>query len=200
MKYKSLIIIFSCIFSLNLKAQFCATDMISLFERSPGDVYLSLHGGLRYDDDFLPKAYFGINPQIMLSPYVGLNYSFGFGKDYGHIPFFGGGAWSSLAASLDSDDAVCILVLLALMPEGFSFHIPINNQLKISPYINFMGSERLKNTYGDFTDTFRGSYNFGAQLMYNVDGTIVSPFIELGGLFSAPVKNWRTGMSIGWIL
>ena len=185
---------------ININAQdLCVTSLFNSLE--DGNVYLSIQGGTRFTDQYLPEPYFSINPQILVSEYVGLNYSFGFGKNYGHIPFFGAGLWGSIAADFSSgDDALCVLLLLALLPEGFTFYIPVKENVKLSPYVNFMGSERLKGEFGDFTDSFRGSYNIGTQLMYNSNNTIISPYIEFSGLFQAPVNGTRLGLSLGWIL
>lgn len=195
-------LILTCLFIpflFHLKAQeLCVSSLFNTFEG--GNVYLSLKGGTRFTTQHLPQTYFSINSQVLVSEYVGLNYSFGIGKNYGHIPFFGAGFWGSLAADIASDDdALCVILLLALLPEGFTFYIPLKENLKFSPYVNFMGSERLKGEYGDYTNTFRGAYTFGTQIMYDSNGTIISPYIEFSGLYMVPVNGLRLGVSLGRI-
>ena len=197
---KFLFLVLPLAFSFTIKAQdLCVTSLFNTLEG--GDVYLSFQGGTRFTDEYLPQPYFSINPQILINEYVGLNYSFGFGKNYSHIPFFGAGFWGTLTTDLSSgDDLVCALLVLALLPEGFTFYIPLKENIKLSPYVNFMGSERLKGEYGEFTNTYRGAYNFGTHIMYSANSTVISPYIEFSGLFQAPVTSLRLGMSLGWIL
>ena len=176
----------------------CITSLYPSIEN--GNVFLTIHNGIKKDENERLQAFYGFNPQVMVSEFVGLNYNFNFGKGYGRLPFFASNFWSEMILTTDDDGILCALFVLALIPEGVTFHIPITSNLKIAPYINFMGSELHKGAYEGNTKSFRGSYNIGSSFLYNFNNTIIAPFVEFGGLYNYSVNGIRTGLALGWVL
>lgn len=205
---KHLSLLFGLLLTLQLQtinAQ-CITDVATSYaDNENASMYFHLQGGGLAIDPAESRAYFGISARILMSEYFSLNYSINFGKGYGHLPVFGGGFLSgAFASSLDSDEGACLALLLILLPEGFSLHLPISERVKLSPYINFMGSEYYNNIglESSATSSPRGAYNLGTYLdiNWNDNGLIISPFAEYGGLYNFPVKNLRAGIAIGFFI
>ena len=54
--------------------------------------------------------------------------------------------------------------------------------------------------YGESAQSFRGAYNIGAFIDFNLNGLLFSPFVEYGGLYRYKVQNLRFGGAVGFIL
>ena len=197
MKMKKILFAFLFVLFSHSKAQeLCVTSLIP----SEASVLVSLQVGGIQLNAFDSQLYLGLNVRVMLSDFFSLNYNFNFGKGFTHLPVFGGEFWAASNLGAQNND-LCVILFLMALPEGFSFHIPVHEKATISPYVNVLGTEIFgSGYYGESAQFYRGAYNVGTFVVFNLNGLLLSPFVEYGGLYKYNVRNFRFGGAIGFIL
>lgn len=131
---------------------------------------------------------FSVGGEWMVKKWLGLNYNFDLVFRNDNIfqahssaglivgpPLIGLGIISWLAAGDDNGDGnkdanlgglgIIGGILLIVLPEGVSFHVPINYNLDFAPYVNIFGVDWMKNKNTD-NNYFRYAATFGTKLTY----------------------------------
>ncbi len=88
------------------------------------------------------------------------------GKFYGHFPL---GAFIGIYFLANSDGGsnellTTLAVLSFIAPEGVSYNIPLNDKMKVSPYLNFNSIEFYHNDKDE--ERVMPSFGFGTRVSY----------------------------------
>ncbi|MFY7943008.1 MAG: hypothetical protein ACOVNZ_00420 [Crocinitomicaceae bacterium] len=155
----------------------------------------------------------GISAEYMLFKNLGLNYNFEFqhrSDNYNHLHgsigslggpvIFALGAAAGLAnLGTNSNSNIGLWgmlagVLVAVMPEGISYHVPIGYKGDIAPYANFLGFDWVRNREIGYSE-FKYACSFGVRGTYLVHERITAlGFVETRKC--APT-GWGIGAGIG---
>lgn len=148
----------------------------------------------------------GINAEVFVHENFSLNYRFAFtptgGGTFFHFNSGWVGSWNLASIAIDAiteedDDTdlesslfVAALVLFAL-PEGVSFHIPVNENATLSPFINPLGMEIID-------DTGYMTFELGLKLtsIFN-ENFCVSPYFSYKTLYYNNRSGFAAGFAIG---
>jgi hypothetical protein len=118
---------------------------------------------------------YGINASYFVTDRWTIDYSLA----YTYVPFgvsyfklYGGAALAGYAASYTTQSVHNngywgILLLTLAIPEGVSYHIPVNDQTTISPYINLLTVD-LSNKYWRMANTAGVRLNLVLNNVFNV--------------------------------
>ena len=153
-----------------------------------GEGYLSIKGGYINIDDFTPRAYGGIEFDLLAWEKVGIHYSLLFGDNYFHMPIapIGGFLLGAIIAGSEDEDGenrlgvgLVVGLLTAIIPEGISFNIKVNDQIAFAPYISPLQFEYIRNDSKTKDDSFAGGaiglrfhhYYYNSQFR-------ISPYME----------------------
>ena len=132
-------------------------------------MFLGPRVGYLMINDYEARPYYGLDFEVMASDRIGLHYSVLFGAGYFHMPIgpmagvVTGGLVMTLGvnAADDIDDLGAALgiggvvfLLTAAIPESVHFHIPINKEITLVPYVSPLQLEFVRATRGE--DTFMG--------------------------------------------
>jgi hypothetical protein len=142
---------------------------------------------------------YSISGEYFVNPYIGLNYNFdlmfrsdGLRQFHTSIGALAGPPLILIgivsAASNDDDDlnssfnlgplGIALGILILAAPDGVSFHIPLSYKWDLSPYVNVLGLDYVRNrNTGDHK--FKYAMSFGVKGSYLVvDRFTFSTFVE----------------------
>ena len=155
-------------------------------------------------DYFTPRAYGGIEFDLLAWEKVGIHYSLLFGDNYFHMPIapIGGFLLGAFIAGSEDDDGenrlgvgLVVGLLTSIIPEGISLNIKVNDQIAFAPYISPLQFEYIRNDSKTKDDTFAGG---GIGLRYHHysynQKFRISPYIEYKIHYN---KNTHPGISAG---
>jgi hypothetical protein len=147
---------------------------------------------------------YGLAVDWFVADWCSLQYSFAIGntskrKFYANVPL---GAWISGVplrgfVSTWDDSYLFLLFLTMLLPEGANFHIPVNEQFKISPFVYPLGmyyEESAENNNGRFI----GGLSTGLRFNVFKDNFSFSPYAGVRTLYQRD-SGWGllVGLSVG---
>jgi hypothetical protein len=152
------------------------------------------HFSTKYSSGSIDSALynnFSLNFEVIVHNNIGLNYNFDllFRNDNVHqihapMGLIGGPLLmlAGLASGSDSTSSggglVLLGVLLLVLPDGVSFHIPAGYQWDISPYANLLGIDFIKNRTSN-ENWIKYACSFGARVNYVLkDKYTFSGFLE----------------------
>jgi len=181
---KNTVLLLICIFFLGeASAQF-----------DDGDIIISGSRARLFYGDFNSFNDVSADIQYFVHDNVSLNYSIAINGNYFHVPASIPIVAVALYCGVTAD--VEFLYLL-LIPEGVSYHIPINESFGFSPYINPLGFE-----YMEYPEGGNAWYMTGAAgIRFNAllyDRFYISPFTEYKVNYANSDYGLRTGVSAGY--
>lgn len=113
-----------------------------------------------------------------------------------------------LAFSGDNDggeyslsDLAVMAALVLLSTEHFSYHIPVNSSMDLSPYVSLL---RLENTYrrGKLPEPdmneFQAGFGVGLELNKYFNRFLLSPYIEYNRAYSTRAPGFNAGVYFGY--
>ena len=152
-----------------------------------GTGYVAVKGGYLNINDYAPRGYGGLELDILAGEKVGIHYSILFGQKYFHMPLapFGGVFVGFAIANNTKEDSTStgkiglgalIGILTAIIPEGISYNIELNDHAGLAPYISPLQFEYLKSSG---QDSFAGGAIGIRYHQYVNDNTMrISPSVE----------------------
>lgn len=177
--------------------------------------YGKLSGGIIDSSGYING---GISAEYIIFKRFGLNYNLEFQKrtdNYAHIhasvgslagpPLIIFGLISGLAnSSSDVTNSGSIFqlgylgtlvgILITVLPDGVSYHIPIGYKWDVSPYANVLGFDWIRNRKIDYSE-FKYSCSFGVKGSYLLNDRMTAiGFIETR---KAAPTGWGIGAGIG---
>jgi hypothetical protein len=118
---------------------------------------------------------YGIQASYFATDRLSLDYSL----SYVYVPFgtsyfklYGGAALAGYGTTLTTQSVYNngywgLLLLTLIIPEGVSYHIPVNNQMTISPYLNLLTVD-ISNQYWRMSNTAGVRFNLVLNETFNV--------------------------------
>ncbi len=183
----------------------CPFTSIAQFEQ--GDFVLSATAAETNYNDFALKTSYGLDMQYFVDDNVSLNYSFRLGERYAHVPAAAPASAIMLFIAFTTANngdtevenkltgwGIISGIALALVPEGVSFHLRVNDHLAVSPYINPLGLEWIREEGVGGRDTWLGG-SAGAKGNLILGDFVVAPYGEYKKLYGRK-GNWGTGAGI----
>lgn len=189
MKSSVLAAILFCVFAFTAKGQLTQHDANLSLKYSYGTVDTTRYNNI------------GFQAEFFVNDYIGLNYNFDFiyrddAVRQHHVPMgLIGGPFLigvGIANMVDGDSttkgglAIVGLLVLAL-PDGISFHIPVNDFWDISPYANLVGIDFIKNRETNYKSV-KYAMSTGVKFTYTANNLVT---------FSAFAETRKTG-GIPW--
>jgi len=163
------------------------------------------YGRLHFEDNPDINTY-GVDMQYFLTDYISLNSNFNFGKGFFHMPILTY-IFADVIMSDFSDVDEYDWYSLIFFTEGVSFHLNINDNFTISPYINPLGLEYIYFPQGSdaykFESTNNMSIAFTSGIRFNAvldDYIMLSPYVEYKKLWFSDVSGYAIGMTAGFCL
>ncbi len=154
------------------------------------ETFLGARFGHLEMDNYDARNYGGLELDVQFANNFGIQYSLLSGKNYFHMPmgpavglFLGLAIANPTPLNDSTNDRVGLGVLLglltAIIPESFSYTIPLNDQFSISPYISPFQLEFIKNEGVEDGDWHAG-LGAGArvQMYFNEHKFRLSPYFE----------------------
>ena len=153
----------------------------------------------------------GIKMQLFLGKRFSIDGDLVFGRDYVHL---GPGliglplgllAWSSENGALFGDDGsltefLFSLAAIALSFEHISYHIPVENNLDIAPYVSLL-RYKYAYEYGNYSDPdFIGeqlSFATGVQINNYFGRFVLSPYAEYNIGYKDHISGYNIGIYCG---
>ena len=158
----------------------------------------------------------GLSAELVLSKKIGLNYNLefqnrsdGYNHIHGSIGSVGGpvifalGAAKAISNTVDVDSTnsfrigtigMLAGVLVFIIPDGMSYHVPIGYKGDVSPYFNFLGFDWIRNRQNGYNE-FKYSCSFGIRGSYLFSDRLTGiGFVETRKC--APT-GWGIGVGIG---
>jgi hypothetical protein len=158
----------------------------------------------------------GLTAEYMLFKRVSLNYNLEYQRrtdKYSHLHgsigsvggpvIFGLGLAAGLANTADEDSTnnngigvkgMLLGLLVMLLPDGFSYHIPLGYKWDISPYANILGFDWIRNKEIGYSE-FKYSCSFGVRGTYLINDRLTANcFLETR---KAAPTGWGIGAGIG---
>lgn len=167
--------------------------------------------GLAHQTQLLGKStafenIYGINASYFLTDRWSMEYSISyvvdpFGPNY--FKLYGGGAVAGFGAIYASnnnfDDGYWALLLLtAVIPEGVSYHIPINDNVAISPYVNLLTVD-LSSTYWRMSNTLGARVNLVVKDKLNLAPFAYTTVQYRGNSVGGSVGGFGVGATARWV-
>ncbi len=162
--------------------------LISSAQFEKKNFVLSATGAQIEYDSFTPRNAYGLDLQYFVSDHVSLNYNLKFGERYVHLPAGAPVAVVALvmavASANDGSGGLFVAggLLAALLPEGVSFHANVNQNVVISPYINPLGFEWIKNANAGGRDTWLTG-SAGTKVNFLLGDFVIAPYGEYKMLY-----------------
>lgn len=170
------------------------------------EVYIGARVGRLAIEDYTPRMYGGLDIDVQFENNFGIQYSLLGGKGYFHMPLgapIGVALGIIISSARNNNDSsrigfgVLIGVLTAIIPESFSYNIPIHEGLSIAPYVSPLQFEFLKN--GVEKGTWYAGGGAGLRLhIYSNDRRVrLTPYVEYKIHYASNIHN---GLSFGGCL
>lgn len=196
-----------------MKLTLCSLFLFCLLA-TPAQAQLTSHDAnlsLKYSLGKVDSAQynnFGFQAEFFVNKYIGLNYNFdfiyrndNFRQHHTPLGLIGGPILIGLGVTkmIDGDSTtrggMAIVGLLVLVvPDGVSFHIPVNPSWDISPYANLVGIDFIKNRETN-EKSIKYAMSFGSKFTYTANNFITfSAFAETRKTASVP---WALGAGVG---
>ena len=156
-----------------------------------------------YYQDYTQKQGYGFDFQLFVADNFSFNSNFYFGENYVHVPL---GVAAIILAAMSGDCAGCAnisisddyaaIVFFAMLSEGVSFYINIDDNFYISPYLNPLGFDYMfEKNYDIQRFLFTGSaglkFNYSTGYKF-----IISPFIECKTIYGHREPGFGFGISL----
>jgi hypothetical protein len=160
------------------------------------------------------SAYYGgsLGARWLVSERIGLRYNFDVlqlnnNTRHVHTPMglVGGPILlaSGIARTIDGDSTtrggfgIVSGILLLILPEGLSYHLPIGSHLEISPYANVLGIDFIRDKNNN-SSRVKYACSFGVQLTaLTFSNLTVQGFVETRKAASVP-WGFGAGVGLGW--
>ena len=168
-----------------------------------GTSYVAIKGGYLNINDYAPRGYGGLELDLLVGEKVGIHYSLLFGEKYFHMPLapFGGVFVGLAIANKTKDDSTStskiglgalIGILTAIIPEGISYNIKLNETSGLAPYISPLQFEYIKSVGQD--SYAGGAIGLRYHQYFSDNSFRISPSIEYKIHYSSPAHG---GLSAG---
>ncbi len=156
-----------------------------------------------YEDNMNFIGY-GFHMSFPVGEHLGLNYKFMLGNNSERSFFLHSnmGSYVSvllLTTSGNVNNIGYLAVILLIVPEGVSFHIPITRNFRLTPFINPLGVDYWHDRYSS-KDYTKGSFDIGIKPTFVMfDKVMVAPSLGYKLLYSKDhEKGIELGISIGY--
>ncbi len=167
--------------------------------------------GLAHQTQLLGKStafenIYGISASYFLTNRWSLEYSVSYAVDpFGpnYFKVYAGGAVAGFGAVYASnnnfDNSYCALLLISsVIPEGVSYHIPINDNVAISPYVNLLTVD-LSSSYWRMSNTFGARLNLVVKEKLNVAPFAFTTVQYRGNSIGGSVGGFGAGAMARWV-
>ena len=94
-------------------------------------------------------------------------------------------------------------IVMLLSAEHMAYHIPVYDNLEISPYVSFLRMKQFSNVESqEHPDGYVGAtcLAFGAELNTYFNKFIVSPYVDYNIAYSGDFRGFNIGISVGYYL
>ena len=155
---------------------------------------------------FSPTYAFGITGEYMLGNHLGVEFSAAGGKDYFQI---GTGAILFPVALLlnsgdtdgDGDSFLLFLVGIASLFEHTNYHIPLNKNIELVPYVSLLKIRYMYEPDSEFNEHIFASWSIGTKLGFRFNNNLfINATVEGSQLYySGRPRGIQTGIHIGYI-
>jgi hypothetical protein len=176
-----------------------------------GEMKLSLSPNLIMNPDIGVKAAGGIGFQVFLSKRISLDADLVFGRKYFQggpgiiaIPFWILTQTGSGFVIEDRDSFSLFLVMIvagALSFEHMSYHIPLEKNWELSPYVSFLRYKQIdyESISPDFS-SYSGQFSFATGLRAEkyFGRFFISPYIEYNIGYKDRISGINTGAGFGY--
>jgi hypothetical protein len=181
---------------------------VELYNRHfPGEKKISLSPNIITSPDFGTIMAGGLKFQVFLGKRLSLDADFVVGKHYLHggpgiiaVPF-----WLLFfsQSGLESDegfgfkDFLFMVVAGVLSFEHLSYHIPLKNDLEISPFVSFLRYKQYTPTEDINADGGQLSFATGIQMDRYFGRFFISPYAEYNIGYSDGISGFNAGVGFG---
>lgn len=215
---KLLLISWMCLISLDFFGQSSneqKTQNLNATSHSFRDVNISLiTPNVLYDSQAGTLIGGGLKLRMFVSRRFSFDSDLIVGRDFLHYGpgIVGLPLWCIAASSginFNSDDGqyqslagfLMIGVIMILSGEHFAYHIPVNSNTEISPYLSILRFKQLKNVQGPNNSVVNGvNYNcaIGIEINQYIKRFIVSPYIDYEMAYNGTGHGINIGFSLGY--
>ncbi len=147
---------------------------------------------------------YGVQMTFPIGERLGLNYKILFGHNTERDFFMHSTMGSYVSVLLlttngNVNNIAYLTILLCMIPEGVSFHIPLNPNFRLTPFINPLGIDYWHDKYSGI-DYAKGSFDIGIKpTLVLFDKLTVAPSLGYKILYSKThEKGIEFGISIGY--
>lgn len=152
---------------------------------------------------------YGLDLEIYLSDYVSMSYRFAFGRTrdnglYAHIPM---GTWFAaypftIYVNTTDDFYLYATLISVALPESLNFHIPLNDNFHLSPYIAPLGMY-YEEVDPNLPASFDAGFSLGLRLnVFNqMQTAALAPYVGLRRLYKRDAEfGLLAGFTLGLVL
>jgi hypothetical protein len=174
-----------------------------------GDFSMGLSANAIMYTDYGAKTAGGLTMQLFLTDNVSLNSNFQFGPNYVHMPigmalaslvFLSGDPSGCSNISCNDDDYWAVLLII-LFSEGVSFHLPVLNNVVVSPYINPMGVDYWYEPNRIDDSPFLFTFSAGTKLnLFAGENFNFAPYVEYKTIYGQGQPGFGAGVTLNVIV
>ncbi len=145
--------------------------------------------------DANPRAAIGMNASVFMGRYVSLNANFAVGRGYfqGGVALLGipfillGSTHPGILFFGSLEEFLLSLALIALTFENINFHIPLGQDIELSPYFSLFRIKYIREGYGANGYDTHVNLVLGSSLnIFTTERFFVAPFVET-------TRDWGPG-------
>lgn len=207
----NLLILFSIAVSAQPRNE-SETPGLNSIVHSNKDVVISVSGNMLFNNPYESVFAGGLKMKMFLGNRFSLDADLLFGKDYVH---FGPGIiglplWlfsDELKFSSENEGSFGLflfsITMMALSAEHIAYHIPVRDNIEISPFISML---RLKQLYiNDLTtskedNAAHASFVAGLELNRYYKHFIISPYLEYNIAYDGYFRGFNLGINLGYYI
>jgi hypothetical protein len=207
------IICLAVLFSISISAQTMNdsdNQNLNRIVHSKKDVVVSLSGNMVFNNPYSSVFAGGLKTKMFLGNRFSLDADLVFGKDYVH---FGPGIigiplWlfcNEISFSSEEKGSFGLflfsITMMALSAEHIAYHIPVKDNIEISPFISMLRFKQLyiKNIQTSSADNAaHASFASGLELNRYYKRFIISPYLEYNIAYDGYFRGFNMGINVGY--
>ena len=199
---KITVLIITLVMSLSIRAQLTATRWHVYGKTSVGYMDSTNYVNIGGSAEYLFRSGWGLNYNLEYQKRGDFHHIHGsMGSLVGPLLIISGIVYDAAFNPFGFTDGLSLSrwttiggLLIAILPDGISYHFPLNYHWDFAPYVNFLGVDYIwskKWTYSEW----KYALSLGGKFTYwNFNGLTLNSFIETRKVASA---KWGLGLGVG---